>query len=56
MATAFAQDDAEAARAQWCRVGTVVCARKSVIRDWIAEQERRGWQRERRASNETEGV
>jgi hypothetical protein len=36
----------ETSRLPIFRMGSVLCARKSVIETWIAEQERRGWRRE----------
>lgn len=38
---------AETSRLPIFRLGSVLCARRSVLIQWIAEQERRGWRRER---------
>jgi hypothetical protein len=34
---------AETSRLPVCRIGSLLCARKSVLLEWIASQEKRGW-------------
>ena len=38
---------AETSRLPIFRLGSVLCARRSILIQWIAEQERRGWRKER---------
>jgi hypothetical protein len=38
---------AETSRLPIFRLGSVLCARKTVLLQWIAEQEKRGWRDER---------